>query len=102
MNNFYLDYCSGPSFVRFIEIQRVARVVRLIQTQSIVFVFVFLRTDLLFWVYISWGGYFFFGIFFCTDRVYIDVIYVVLYKVCVLCKVFLSCLSELGQPPTFL
>ena len=37
MNNFYLDYCSGPSFVRFIEIQRVVRVVRLIQTQSIVF-----------------------------------------------------------------
>ena len=34
MNNFYFDYCSGPSFVRFIEIQRV---VRLIQTQSSVF-----------------------------------------------------------------
>ena len=34
MNNFYLDYCSGPSLVRFIDIQRV---VRLIQTQSIVF-----------------------------------------------------------------
>ena len=101
MNNFYLDYCSGPSFVRFIEIQRVVRVVRLIQTQSIGFFFGG-GTDLLFWVYISSGGYFFFGIFFCTDRVYIDVIYVVLYKVCVLCKVFLSCLSELGQPPTFL
>lgn len=39
MNNFYLDYCSGPSFVRFIEIQRVVRVVRLIQTQSIGFFF---------------------------------------------------------------
>ena len=38
MNNFYLDNCSGPSFVRFIEIQRV---VRLIQTQSIVVVVVF-------------------------------------------------------------
>ena len=38
MNNFYLDYCSGPSFVRFIEIQRV---VRLIQTQSIVVVVFF-------------------------------------------------------------
>ena len=38
MNNFYLDYCSGPSFVRFSEIQRV---VRLIQTQSIVVVVVF-------------------------------------------------------------
>ena len=36
MNNVYLDNCSGPSFVRFIEIQRV---VRLIQTQSIVFFF---------------------------------------------------------------
>lgn len=36
MNNFYLDYCFGPSFVKFIEIQRV---VRLIETQSIVFVF---------------------------------------------------------------
>ena len=57
MNNFYLDYCSGPSFVRFIEIQRV---VRLIQTQSIVFFNFFFRTDLLFWVYISSGGYFFF------------------------------------------
>ena len=56
MNNFYVDYCSGPSFVRFIEIQRV---VRLIQTQSIVF---FLRTELLFWVYISSGGYLFFSI----------------------------------------
>lgn len=38
MNNFYLDYCSGLSFVRFIEIQRV---VRLIQTQSIVVVVFF-------------------------------------------------------------
>ena len=38
MNNFYVDYCSGPSFVRFSEIQRV---VRLIQTQSIVVVFFF-------------------------------------------------------------
>ena len=55
MDNFYLDYCFGPSFVKFIEIQRV---VRLIQTQSIVFFF--LRTNLLFWVYISLGGYFFF------------------------------------------
>lgn len=36
MDNFYLDYCFGPSFVKFIEIQRV---VRLIETQSIVFVF---------------------------------------------------------------
>lgn len=70
MNNFYLDYCSGPSFVRFIEIQRVVRVVRLIQTQSIVFVFVFvfLRTDLLFWVYISWGGYFFLVSFFALTE----------------------------------
>lgn len=59
MNNFYLDYCSGPSFVRFIEIQRV---VRLIQTQSIVVVVFFLTTDLLFWVYISSGGYLFFSI----------------------------------------
>lgn len=44
MNNFYLDYCSGPSFVRFIEIQRV---VRLIQTQSIVLfcLFLFLFED---------------------------------------------------------
>ena len=50
MDNFYLDYCFGPSFVKFIEIQRV---VKLIQTQSIVF---FLRTNLLFWVYISSGG----------------------------------------------
>ena len=55
MDNFYLDYCFGPSFVKFIEIQRV---VRLIQTQSIV-VF-FFRTNLLFWVYISLGDYFFF------------------------------------------
>lgn len=54
MDNFYLDYCFGPSFVKFIEIQRV---VRLIQTQSIVFFF--LRTNLLFWVYISLGGFFF-------------------------------------------
>lgn len=52
MDNFYLDYCFGPSFVKFIEIQRV---VRLIQTQSIFF----LRTNLLFWVYISLGGFFF-------------------------------------------
>ena len=51
MDNFYLDYCFGPSFVKFIEIQRV---VRLIQTQSIFF----LRTNLLFWVYISLGGFF--------------------------------------------
>lgn len=36
MDNFNLDYCFGPSFVKFIEIQRV---VRLIETQSIVFVF---------------------------------------------------------------
>ena len=57
MDNFYLDCCFGPSFVKFIEIQRV---VRLIQTQSIVFFF--LRTNLLFWVYISLGGYFFFSI----------------------------------------
>ena len=56
MDNFYLDYCFGPSFVKFIEIQRV---VRLIQTQSIVFFF--LRTNLLFWVYISLGGFFFFN-----------------------------------------
>lgn len=55
MDNFYLDYCFGPSFVKFIEIQRV---VRLIQTQTIVFFF-FLRTNLLFWVYISLGGFFF-------------------------------------------
>lgn len=51
MDNFNLDYCFGPSFVKFIEIQRV---VRLIQTQSNVFFF--LRTNLLFWVYISLGG----------------------------------------------
>ena len=38
MNNFYLDYCFGPSLVRFIEIQRV---VRLIQTQSIFVLFCF-------------------------------------------------------------
>ena len=59
MNNLYLDYCSGPSFVRFSEIQRV---VRLIQTQSIVVVVFFLTTDLLLWVYISSGGYLFFSI----------------------------------------
>lgn len=67
MNNFYLDYCSGPSFVRFIEIQRVVRVVRLIQTQSIGFFF-FLRTDLLFWVYISSGGTFFLVSFFALTE----------------------------------
>ena len=36
MDNVYLDYCFGPSFVKVIEIQRV---VRLIETQSIVFFF---------------------------------------------------------------
>ena len=43
------------------------------------------------------------SVFFCSDRGFNDVIYIMLNKVCgVLSKVFPSCLSELGQPPIFL
>ena len=56
MNNFYLDYCSGPSFVRFIEIQRV---VRLIQTQSIVVVFFDDRFIILGLYKLGWVPFFF-------------------------------------------
>ena len=56
MNNFYVDYCSGPSFVRFSEIQRV---VRLIQTQSIVFFFFFEDRFLMLGLYrLGWVPFF--------------------------------------------
>ena len=44
-----------------------------------------------------------FVFFFCSDRGFNGVIYIMLDTVCgVLSKVFSSCLSELGQPPIFL
>ena len=58
MDNFYLDCCFGPSFVKFIEIQRV---VRLIQTQSVVVVFFFENKFIILGLY-KLGWLFFFSI----------------------------------------